>query len=195
LKKIIGIFDLKLKQASTKEVETKQSILVPGCNITHIDKVIDFLYPGQNIDEIELKKVHPSYLTRNYIITAVLTSIVVILGIIFQTNFTIYIGLLLGALLTFMSWLSYRKLSYGFNQDLILLKGGAFGDKNILTPIYKIQSIERKQSPFQRRKGLASIVLYNASGSETIPHIPVEEANHIYNNFLMKVELDTRKWM
>lgn len=195
LKKITGIFDLKLKQASTKEVETKQSILVPGCSIEHINKAIEFLYPGQDINQMQMNKVHPSYLTRNYIISFVFSAVIIFLGFIFETNFTIYIGVGFLILLPYMSWLSYKKLSYGYNKDMILLKGGAFGDKNVLTPIYKIQSISKRQNFIQRRRGLASLVLYNASGAETIPHISETEADTIYNIFLKKVEQDQRKWM
>jgi len=61
--------------------------------------------------------------------------------------------------------------------------------------IHKIQGIKVKQSPFQRRKGLASIILFTAAGNLDIPYISIEQAHHLRDIVLYRVETDRRAWM
>jgi membrane protein YdbS with pleckstrin-like domain len=91
--------------------------------------------------------------------------------------------------------LGYKKLAYGYNQEWVYLKGGAFGDKHIVSPIFKTQSLKISQNPFQRRKDLVNLTLFNASGSESIPFIPKETALNMSNYILFKIEIDKRHWM
>ena len=84
---------------------------------------------------------------------------------------------------------------YGFNHEMIIIKGGTFGDKTTLFPIYKLQSAALKQNIYQRRRELASLVLYTASGGTSIPYIKRDTAEQILDYVLYKVEVDVRKWM
>ena len=93
-----------------------------------------------------------------------------------------------------MSYLGYKKLGYSINDKWIYLKGGAFGDKNVVSTIYKTQSIKISQNPFQK-KNLVNLTLYNASGSESIPFIDQKTAYEMANSIIFKVETDKRSWM
>jgi putative membrane protein len=78
---------------------------------------------------------------------------------------------------------------------MLVIRGGTYGDKTELLPIYKIQSLSKKQSPYQRRNGLANLVVHTASGKVGIPYINNDTAAHIIDDFLYKIETDKRKWM
>lgn len=195
LKRLFKIFDLKLKQASSKEIDTKQAIQIPGCDLKQIDAVLSYLYPKDIKKEITLSKVHPSYLNRAIIISVIIALIPITIGIIMGLPYPIMVGVFMLLYFPLISYLKFKKLSYGYNDELIRIQGGVFGDKNIVTPIFKIQAIAKTQSPFESRRNLASLEIYNASGSESIPFIPMETANEIMNIFLKKVEVDKRSWM
>lgn len=195
LKRLFKIFDLKLKQASSKEIDTKQAIQIPGCNVEQIEAVLLFLYPKDIKKEITLKKVHPSYLNRAIFFSVAFALLPLIVGIIANLTYVIVAGAFLLIYLPGVSYLKFKKLAYGFNEELIRIHGGVFGDKNIVTPIFKIQAIEKTQSPFERSRNLASLKVYNASGSESIPFINENIADEIMNIFLKKVEVDQRSWM
>ena len=91
--------------------------------------------------------------------------------------------------------LIYRKKKYGFNNEMIKVDGGAFGDKTELIPIYKIQAVKLVQSIYQRRHDLASLELFTAAGSVRIPYIEVGDAHKISDFLMYKVEIDKRGWM
>lgn len=195
LKKWLKIHDLRLKQASNKEVESKASITVPGCSISHIREVCSFVFPGWQQHDFVFSKVHKNYLYRSYYFSVLLTILIIAAALIFKSYETIYAALVLLAFLVIMSYLGYQKLAYAINDQWIYLKGGAFGDKNVVSAIYKTQSLKISQNPFQKKKNLVNLTLYNASGNENIPFIAEREAYQIANSVLFKVETDKRSWM
>ena len=65
---------------------------------------------------------------------------------------------------------------------------------NILE-IHKIQAVKIKQTIFQNRRRIASVVISTASKSVTIPYVSKSEALAIYNFLLFKVESQDKDWM
>ncbi len=193
LKKLIGIFDLQLKQAKGKSSkEEKQNITIPGTNKQIIDQVVNYLFPNENIAAIEMKKIHISFRNRQQVFAAIIPLIIILVAI-FNSEWMIMAAAIIALiLLEIMVVLKFRKIAYGYNDEIIKLNGGIFGDKNTLSYIHKIQEVKQNQSPFQRKRGLVSLVLKNAGGIETIPYIAESEASHIMNLFLKKVEIDKR---
>ncbi len=196
LKKAIGIYDIRLKQAKAEnKKDAGESIAIPGANIAQVQQVLSYLFPNENIEGIEMKSVHRSYRNRQLMFYSLLPLIAIIASIVFQEWTILILAILCLLIILVYTLLNYKKLAYGYNEELIRLKGGAFGEKNIVTFIYKLQGIKKLQSPFQRKNGLVSLQLQNASGSVTIPYINENEANTIVNVFLKKVETDKRNWL
>ena len=110
-----------------------------------------------------------------------------------QTTQAIFFGIA-GVVLVFSFYLSFRKKRYGFNKEMLVIKGGTYGDKTELLPIYKIQSLSKDQSPYQRRNQLANLTVHTASGKVGIPYIDNGVAQNIMDEFLFRIETDKRKW-
>ena len=195
LKKILKIHDLRLKQASNKEVESKESITVPGCSINHIEEVCAYVFPGWVKDDFRFSSVSKAYLWRSYYFSVLLVLLIIAISWFFESYASIYAAIVLLCFLILMSYLGYKKLGYSINDKWIYLKGGAFGDKNVVSAIYKTQSIKISQNPFQKKKNLVNLTLYNASGSESIPFIDQKTAYEMANSIIFKVETDKRSWM
>jgi putative membrane protein len=195
LKKKIGIHDIRMKQASISKVETKESIVVPGASIDHVKEVIQNLYPHSNVDAISMRGVHPSYLNRRIAITLGVLFIISCIATYFEIDKLFYFTIVMMFVLPFMYTKRFRKLAFGYDREFLRLRGGTFGDSHIIMPIYKIQSVKQHQSPFQRKRGLVSLSIHNASGSETIPYIYEKEAHSIMDYFLYKAEVDNRTWI
>jgi putative membrane protein len=62
-------------------------------------------------------------------------------------------------------------------------------------PFFKVQHVKLKQTIFQVRNNVADVVFQTASGKITIPCIPIEKAQQIYNYTLFKVETSQKSWM
>ncbi|MEE9438232.1 MAG: PH domain-containing protein [Saprospiraceae bacterium] len=195
LKKIVGIKDLTLKQASSVAGNKKTSIKIPGCSDRHIDQVKYSLYGYQSFDDIMYHKIEKKYLYRNGGILLLAISTFIVLAIYLQLENAAVLGAFGGFFFLFTFYLSFKKKKYGFNDEMLVIRGGTYGDKTIMMPIYKIQSISKQQSPYQKRNNLADLVFYTASGRVGIPYILNDTATAIMDSFLYKIEMDKRKWM
>ena len=195
LKKLIGIKDLRLKQASSIVLNKKTSIKIPSCKEEHIELVKDTLYGKKALSGINYSPIDKRYFYRNGgILSLVFIGLICLLLFLGQNTQAIFFGVA-GALIVFTFYLSFRKKRYGFNKEMLVIRGGAYGDKTELLPIYKIQSLSKKQSPYQRRNGLANLVVHTASGKVGIPYIDNGIAQNIMDEFLYRIETDKRKWM
>lgn len=195
LRKLLGIFDLYLKQASSVEVVNKKSIKVPGCRQDAIDLVTHSLYGADALEGIEMHGVHQSYMWRRMIFMSLLCIPVCLIAFLSDRPWIYGIAAILWILIIVSSVLKYRKLKYGYNDRMFKLRGGFIGDKATVLPIHKIQNVQMHQSPYQRRKELASVELHTAAGSITVPYIPKEDAVRMSNYILYLVESSKKRWM
>lgn len=195
LQKLIGIYDLHLKQASSVEVVNKKSITVPGCNKNHVSIVTDSLYGKDALDNIELHGVHKSFMWRRMFF---LSLICIPVCLIAYVSFKPWIYIIAGLLFVFFivsSIFRYHKCQYGFNDKMFYLRGGLFGDKVTILPLYKIQNVKLKRSPYQRRNDLANVEIFTAAGSITVPYAHYDKAVDMSNYLLYKVETSQEAWM
>ena len=195
LKKLIGIKDLRLKQASSIVLNKKTSIKIPSCSTEHIDLVKNTLYGEKAFDNIQYFPIEKKYLYRNGGYLTLLFVGIVSLFLYFGMMNQAIVGGLIGAIFLFTFYLSFKKKRYGYNEEMLVIRGGTYGDKTEMLPIYKIQSLSRKQSPYQKRNDLANLVVHTASGKVGIPYIKNETAKNIMDEFIYRIEVDNRKWM
>ncbi|MBC7885565.1 MAG: PH domain-containing protein [Saprospiraceae bacterium] len=195
LKRMIGFKNLSLHQASSAELSSKQNIHIPGCRMHHITEVVRSLFGKVDFDHFEMHKIDIRFFIRFSLIICIL---ILMMGTLaYYINHTDKIVYVIIAGLYFIGhrYLSYRKKTFGHNEELVFIKGGIFGDKAEILPIFKIQAIELNQTPYQTRHQLCSITLFTASGRTQIPYISHHFARHLTDLFLSKVEMDRRKWM
>ena len=195
LKKIIGIKDLRLKQASSVVLNKETSIKVPGCSQDNINLVRDTLYGRDSFDNISFNPIDKRYFYRNGGILAFISIIIISTATYFEFYMQAILLGLLSAILIFTLYLSYRKKRFGFNNEMLVIRGGTYGDKTTILPIYKIQSISKKQTPYQSRNNLGNLIIHTASGRVGIPYINIHTCQKIMDKFLYLVEVDNRKWM
>lgn len=194
LKKLIGIKDLLLMQASSKEVTSQKSIKIPGLNKNHIDLVIDTLY-GDISNIRNYRPVHSLYFSRMVLYLSLVVIPVIIILLSTEHYLQASIASMIYIYMIFSRYLKYKKLRYGYDQRILHIKGGAFGDKTTLIPIYKIQGITTSTSPHQRRKDLTTVTIHSASGNANIPYIPIKEAHELKNILLYLIETSKKVWM
>lgn len=194
LQKLIGLVDIRLKQAGSEAVQVAKAITIPGCNSQHVKYVTDTLYPDQDISNIEIHDVDRRLMYRQILFFLLLTIPFFLAGHFHNFNLY-YVAALLLIYFPYRAYLLDKKRGYGYNDELLVIKGGAHGSKASITPIYKLQAVELTQTPYQRRKDLATLVLHNAAGKDRIPYIDLATAQYLHNLFLYKVESDNRDWM
>lgn len=90
------------------------------------------------------------------------------------------VTLLLAALNAWLSpELRYRYWRYEIRPDEADLQHGWFTRTRQLVPMARIQHVDTRSGPLDRRFGLASVVLYTAAGAALIPALAVDVAAEV----------------
>jgi membrane protein YdbS with pleckstrin-like domain len=70
----------------------------------------------------------------------------------------------------------YRHWRYEIGEDEVDLLRGAFIITRTLVPMARIQHVDTRSGPIERRLGLATVVLHTAAGSNEIPGLHTADA-------------------
>ena len=73
-------------------------------------------------------------------------------------------------------------------------RSGLLGFRTVGLLFRKVQRVTVTQSRYQRRKGLASLRMYMASGKVSVPYIEHELAQQLRDYILYRVESSQRAW-
>ena len=73
--------------------------------------------------------------------------------------------------------LRWRRWRYEIRPDEVDLQRGIFWISRTLVPLARIQHVDTRQGPLQRRFGLSTVIFYTAAGPNQIPELstPVAE--------------------
>ncbi len=195
LRKIVGYYQLSLKQASSIAINNKSSINIPGCRQDQIDMVTRALYGSRAFDDIEMESVDKRFMYRRMVFLSLIGIPFIALGYFDTKPFFIVLGVVLMIYFIVTSYFRYKKCKFGHNEKMVMIRGGLFGDKAETLPIIKLQNIELSQSPYQRRKKLANVKIYTAAGSVTIPYVGFDRAIRLTDYLLYKTESSNKRWM
>jgi len=97
------------------------------------------------------------------------------------TDWWVYLG---AGVLIGINWIGtivgpgwrYRFWRYEIRDDEVDLQYGWLVQKRQLVPMTRIQHVDTRRGPLQRRFGLSSVVFYTAAGSMEIPALSQEVA-------------------
>jgi membrane protein YdbS with pleckstrin-like domain len=67
--------------------------------------------------------------------------------------------------------LRWQRWRYEIQEDEVDLQRGIFWINRTLVPLARIQHVDTRQGPLQRRFGLATVVFYTAAGPNEIPEL------------------------
>lgn len=188
---------LRIKQAGAEAVNAKKLIGIPGLGARSLLKVLNTKYPDRKSSPYTYY--HPNVLMllqRFSWFGLIPTLVIASLFYYNQLEWPLYLPLLFWPpLVYFFARAYWQRFSLRVNKDYIQIRKGYVFTKRILIPNFKVQNLAIKQSFLQKPRGIASLVLYTAAGSERIPHLDYENCRELYDYLLSQVELSAEKWM
>ena len=197
LQKWGSIFQMKLNQASSVAVNDKRALKVAGLADRDVEQVESYLFK-ERINELDIAPrygVHPYYRYKKLYWRTVFF-IPLIVGLHYFEKQTFLVGVVALYIISLISaHLSYKKKGYALSDSLLMITGGTWGNSATKMLLHKLQNISLIQTPFQRRRGLASLVLHTASGALKIPDIAYDRCQVIKNYLLYRVESSRENWL
>lgn len=196
IRRLIGLGLLNLKVTGNTEEKRKMLIEVPITDPAQINTIISsyqLIQPSQI--GVEGNKIHRSYVIRRLLFLT-LPVLLVVIGLVsfaWQWNS-----------LWLLLWLPY---SYGINilywknfrfwvtSEGLQYYKSTWGKAEAILNWKNIQYVRVRQSIYQRRKGLATIILNTAGGRFEIPYLTYDQAIDISNYGLYRVESSQQNWM
>lgn len=195
LKRIFGIWHLWIFQARSASSSNRKSFNIPIGNFSQITTMLFDLYGEDPLENIETFPIHMKFFIRRTTYTLVFGAII-LSGLYYSNQLEgAIIASVLMVYIIIVGYIRYRKSKFSINQEYLFYKDGVFGDKFAILPWYKAQTVQIHQNFYQQRHRLATITVNAASGSISIPYIPINQANSIANYVLFKTESDQREWM
>ncbi|MDN4504368.1 PH domain-containing protein [Alteromonadaceae bacterium BrNp21-10] len=91
--------------------------------------------------------------------------------------------------------LSYKRMGLWFDDEYCAMRSGRLGYKISLFPLYKIQQVRYRQSPGMRRLGLGTLDMVVASGTLSMPYVPLPVIFELMDRGLYLAESQQRDWM
>ncbi|MDA0706064.1 MAG: PH domain-containing protein [Proteobacteria bacterium] len=104
------------------------------------------------------------------------------------------VALLWLPLVALVSWRSWQRAGYLHDDDELVCRSGLLGFRTVALLFRKVQRVTVTQSRFQRRKNLASLRLYMASGNVRVPYIAHATAQQLRDYILYRVESSQQSW-
>ncbi len=194
LKRIFGIYRISFKQAVSKQSRKVQLADAPGCLAKHLQDARNEIFEQDLPDESEKIYAHPRYFNLLWFQQGWLPAILP-LPLYIEEPLWLIAGAAWLVFSAIYALLAVRKRYFQFNKTQILVHKGAIGDFWQQAQSFKTQTVDFRQSYFQKRRKLATLRINNASGHISIPYIREDMAKRLMNYLIFHVELSERKWM
>ncbi len=192
-KQWLGLYKLNFTQAMVNKKQQKHFAII-GLNKLQVNELVDKFYPKVFLSLVKLKP-EKFFIYSSIVVYAL---IFLVLNIIFSfisfKLFLINIPLLIFSVLSIIY--SYKKAYYSIDDKYLVVGSGKFIDTyTSFLELHKVQSVSFEQTIFQKRRGLASVIVYSSAKELYISHIKETNAKSIIDYLLFKIESSKKDWM
>ncbi len=195
IRKQFGIWILEYKIAGADEIKNKMKVEVPVTRYHYISTLIDHYHAVPQTGGLTSVRIHRSYFWRRLLLMGLLPALTLISITWHLWEYSSLLFFMLPLLVGARSFLFVRRFKLYADDDVMFIDKSAYGTERILLQWYKLQTIVLQQSLYQRSKQLATLKLYTAAGTISVPYISITTANEIVNYGLYKIETAQQSWM
>ena len=198
--RIFRRFRLRAKQASSGKPGSDKHFDIPLCGQEQLQPIADEIFRDE-FQHMDLNprtgiftRISPHYMRSRIILTGLLPALALSGLISLAASFYALVILLWIPINAFLVWTVYRKYGYQIVEDGMLLRRGFLGYRVVAFVHRKVQRVSVTQSIPQKRKGLATLRIFLASGPIKLPYVEFEMAKQLRDYVLYKVESSQLAW-
>ena len=140
------------------------------------------------------QSISPYFMRSRILFAGLIPAVIVTAVLVAEAGIVGLVALVWLPMVALMSWRNWRRAGYMHDDSEVVRRSGLLGYRTVGLLFRKVQRITISQSRYQRRKNLASLRVYMASGSVRIPYIEHETAKQLRDYILYKVESSQRAW-
>lgn len=178
--------DTASDQQTAQEDKTGRGMLLPIVSASAMKPIVRRLVPSNR--ELLWRRVSP-HAVRRGTIRATLYLLLFVPFLISPLGWQVLWGLLLIPAFYLLNRLAYRHTGFSCDPHVLAYRRGWLNRTTHLLPLKHVQSATVQQTPFDRRLGLASVVVDAAGQTHTggmpvIRHLPLDEARDLVKSLL-----------
>jgi len=211
LMKVLHRYELKAPSAEgstlgNAEVHSAETLSVPLLKGDRADKLARRLLGGVGIDlpflpdAAGLTRVSPLYIRALFLRSLRRPVLFTLVGILVYLNPDLTTPVLIGfpawlLLQIPVSWMKWKNEGYALTDRALVARRGLIGKESRAFLFRKGQKVSVRRSPLELRKGLATLQVVLASGSEVVvPFIDHSLACDLRDRILYSAETDPSRW-
>lgn len=194
-------FHMSARQAiASGKDRSKKVFSIPSVPIQKADQLRNlFLAPeagdlSQDPRFEGFTKISPFYMRSKILFIGLLPSLLAVIALSQLAGAVALVFLLWLPLVAAVSYRNWKRAGFMHDDEEIVRRSGLLGYRTVGLLFRKVQRVTLTQSRYQRRKGLASLRMYMASGSVSVPYIDHETAKQLRDYILYKVESSEKAW-
>ena len=195
IRKLMDLWMLEYHVAGGDEIRNKLKVQIPVTQNRFIPLLSEAYHPLPLINEEVTVRMHSSFIWRRLLIMGILPAIAIIPLVWIWWEYKALFYLFIPAIIAIVAWRSQIKFRLWALDDVLHIKKGIFGEERILMKWNKLQAVEVSQSIYQRKNGLANLILFTAGGNIRLYFISLQAAQAISNYVLYKTESSEENWM
>lgn len=188
VRRMLGIQMLRFYMTGEDLVKTEQHIQLPVMQPSLLQQLTESYQIQWPKDHAPVHSVHHAFGWRPTVIWILPLSIIAAIGLYFLNPWLMFLPLIFLLYMAISNWVRFLQYEFWYNNEAIQIKKGIWGREYSLLNFDKVQHVIVKSSPFQRSKGLATIVFHTAGVPVTIPYLTIEQANYLADWCLVKIE-------
>jgi len=193
-------FRLHAKQASSSQTREGKSFVIPLCEPQQLPMLCQAIFSDEFSDAVldpaakEFLPIARQYVRSRILLTGILPATILTAATAMSAGIISLLFLLWIPPNAYVVWRLYRGYGVFLARDGIALRRGFFSYRVTAFLHRKVQRVSLTQTAPQRRKGLATLRFYLASGSVKVPYIDFEKACELRDYVLYRVESSQTAW-
>lgn len=194
VKQYLGLHSLSVKQAMVN-VKQQKNFNIVALEKEQLNYLLNKLLIYYNEEEGEIAKPRPYFMRISTLEMLLFGTVINALSLLLFGMDLLWINAIFIPFAAFYVYFAYKKAYYRISDNFITVGSGVIDTTTNILETHKIQAVRLKQTIFQKRRNIASVLISTASKSVTIPYVSESEALSICNFLLYKVESQDRDWM
>lgn len=196
LRRLMGLWLLNLRATGENDLKKKFKILIPITTPTQIEAIGGHYQPHFPAHAgVPAMRISRGYAFRRVLFLTLPFVLVLGTALFFKVGWHALWLLLLLPYSYISSMVFVRNFRCWVTEHGLQYYKGVWGREEALVNWDKVQYASLNQNIYQRRKGLADLVLQTAGGNFTLPYIRLDEARALMNYASYRVSSSQRSWL
>lgn len=173
----------------------KAPFVIPALHAFEVSDLSTEFFPDSDVASARYSRIDRRRFTTFILALMVIPvlSVTSTLSLLLSWKFVAIVPIVFG-----IAWLVisryWKKTGYAVVGDYGFVRRGFIGTQTTVFPLFKVQRVDIRQTPGQRRRGLGHLSIHLASHSLKVPYVRIEDAEKLRDRALYHVESSNEAW-